>query len=42
MEYTRDTIPQLLKALAELLEANADQMESADHQIAENIPTSLG
>ena len=42
MEYTRDTIPQLLEALAELLAANADQMESADHQIAENIPSSLG
>lgn len=42
MEYTRDTIPKLLTALAELLEANADQMEKADHQIAENIPTSLG
>ena len=42
MEYTRDTIPQLLEALAELLAANADQMESADRQIAENIPTSLG
>ncbi len=42
MEYIRDTIPQLLDALAELLSANADQMENADHQIAENIPTSLG
>ena len=42
MEYTRDTVPQLIEALAELLAANADQMESADRQIAENIPTSLG
>lgn len=42
MEYARDTIPQLLEALAQLLASNADQMESADHQIAENIPTSLG
>ena len=42
MEYTRDTVPQLLEALAELLAANADQMESADRQIAESIPTSLG
>lgn len=41
MEYTRDTIPQLLEALAQLLASNADQMENADHQIAENIPTSL-
>ncbi len=38
MEYTRDTVPQLLDALAQLLTANADQMESADRQIAENIP----
>ena len=37
-EYIHETIPQLIKALAELLRANADQMESADHQIAENIP----
>ena len=42
MEYTRDTVPQLLEALAELLAANADQMESADRQIAESIPKSLG
>lgn len=42
MEYTRDTIPQLLEALAELLAANADSMESADQQIADNIPSSLG
>lgn len=41
-EYISDTIPQLLSGLAELLIANADQMESADDQIAENIPTSLG
>ena len=39
MEYTRDTIPQLLEALADLLNANADQMEDADRQIAENIPS---
>ncbi len=42
MGYMRDTVPQLLEALAELLAANADQMESADRQIADNIPTSLG
>ena len=42
MEYMRDTVPQLLESLADLLAANADQMESADHQIAENIPTTLG
>ena len=42
MEYTRDTVPQLIQALADLLSANADQMESADRQIADNIPTSLG
>ncbi len=42
MEYTRDSIPQLLNGLAELLEANAAQMENADQQIADNIPKSLG
>ena len=40
--YTNDTIPQLLEALASLLEANAKQMQSADHQIAESIPVSQG
>ena len=39
MDYTRDTIPQLLEALSDLLNANADQMENADRQIAENIPS---
>ncbi len=42
MQYTRDTVPKLLESLAELLTANADQMEKADSQIAENIPTTLG
>lgn len=42
MEYTRDTVPQLLTSLAELLTANADQMEKVDSQIAESIPTTLG
>jgi uncharacterized protein YukE len=41
MEYINETIPKLLDGLAELLEANAKQMEDADHQIAENIPKSL-
>lgn len=42
MEYTRDTVPKLLESLASLLTANIDQMEKADAQIAENIPTTLG
>ncbi|MBE6717553.1 MAG: hypothetical protein E7573_11620 [Ruminococcaceae bacterium] len=42
MDYTAKTVPSLVEALAELLDANADQMESADRQIAENIPTTLG
>ena len=37
-EYTHETVPKLLEALAAMLNANADQMESADRQIAENIP----
>lgn len=41
-DYTGQSVPQLVKALAELLRANADQMEQVDKQIAENIPTSLG
>ena len=41
-QYTGVTVPQLLNAMADLLAANADQMEKADGQIAENIPSSLG
>ena len=41
MEYMRDTVPQLLQGLSELLGANADQMEGADQQLADNIPSSL-
>lgn len=37
-EYTYDTVPKLLEALASLLTANAEQMKTADQQIAENIP----
>lgn len=37
-DYTEVTVPQLLNALAELLDANAQQMKNADAQIAENIP----
>ena len=37
-EYIHETIPQLIKARAELLRASADQIESGDRQIAENIP----
>lgn len=41
-EYMEQTVPKLLESLAELLDANAKQMKSADDQIAQNIPTSLG
>lgn len=41
-EYMDQTVPKLLQALAQLLRENAKQMQSADQQIAENIPTSLG
>ena len=41
-EYMGVTIPKLLNSLAELLRANSTQMQSADQQIADNIPTSLG
>lgn len=40
-EYTGTTIPQIINALAQLLHDNADQMQKADQQIAENIPQSL-
>lgn len=41
-EYMEQTVPKLLESLADLLDANAKQMKSADEQIAQNIPTSLG
>lgn len=41
-EYMGTTVPKLLNSLAELLKANVEQMQSADQQIADNIPTSLG
>lgn len=37
-DYTGQTVPAVLTALADLLDANADQMEQTDRQIAENIP----
>ncbi len=40
-EYMGTTVPGIVNALAELLKANADQMEQSDQQIADNIPTSL-
>lgn len=41
-QYTAQTVPELLNGLADLLQANIEQMKSADQQIAENIPSSLG
>lgn len=41
-EYTAVTVPQLLNGLADLLDANNEQMKSADAGIAENIPSTLG
>ncbi len=41
-EYMGVTVPKLLDSLAELLRANATQMQNADQQIADNIPTTLG
>lgn len=40
-DYTHTTIPGLMTALADLLEANANSMEKADKEIADNIPQSL-
>ena len=41
-EFIGDTVPQLVSGLSQMLAANADQMENADQQIADNIPSSLG
>lgn len=41
-EYTGTTIPEIINALAQLLQDNIDQMKNADQQIAGSIPSSLG
>ena len=41
-EFIGTTVPQLVDGLSQILSANADQMEKADQQIADNIPSSLG
>ena len=41
-DFIAETVPQLVTGLSQMLAANADQMESADQQIADNIPSSLG
>lgn len=41
MEYAEVHVPQRLKVLADLLDANAEQMEKTDRQIADSIPSSL-
>lgn len=41
-EYMGVTVPKLLNSLAQLLKDNAKQMQSADDQIAANIPNTLG
>jgi len=41
-EYMGTTVPNVVTALAELLRANAEQMEKADQQIADNVPSDLG
>lgn len=40
-EYMGTTVPGIITSLSELLKANAEQMEAADQQIADNIPSSL-
>ena len=40
-EYMDSTAPSIVSALAALLSADAEQMEKADHSIADNIPESL-
>lgn len=42
MDYMGTTVPNLMEALAKLLDENAAQMRKADEEIANNIPQSLG
>ena len=41
-EYMATTVPKLLTSLADLLQSNISQMQKADQQLADNIPTTLG
>ena len=41
-DYMATTVPKLLESLADLLQSNISQMQKADQQIAENIPSTLG
>lgn len=41
-DYMGTTVPKLLNSLAQLLRENVKQMQSADDQIAANIPATLG
>ena len=40
-DYMATTVPKLLGALADLLQSNISQMQKADQQLAESIPTTL-
>lgn len=40
-EYMGTTVPGIVNALADLLNANAENMQDADQQIADSIPSSL-
>lgn len=40
-QYMGTTVPGIVTAMSELLKANAEQMETADKQIADGIPSSL-
>lgn len=39
--YMHESVPQMVKGLAELLRSNAKTMENADAEIAKNIPDSI-
>ncbi len=40
-EYMGKAVPEMIKALADVLDSNAKQMKETDEAIAENIPSSL-
>ena len=40
-QYTSSSIPATMEALAQLLEQNAEQMKSADQELADSLPTEL-
>jgi len=41
-DYLTKSVPEMLNALAELLEKNAQQMQNTDQEVSKSIPQTIG